>query len=53
MIDAIIISIILVAVFLVIRFLVKEKAKGRYCMGCSSAGSCTKACCSSETFKET
>lgn len=41
MIDGIIISIIVVVLFLAIRYIVKEKAKGK-CIGCPYSGSCMK-----------
>lgn len=44
MIDAIIISILAVVIFLAIRYIVKEKAKGRKCIGCPSSGCCSKSC---------
>lgn len=40
--DAIIIAIIVVALFLAIRYIVKEKAKGRKCIGCPYSGTCGK-----------
>lgn len=45
MLDAVIISVIVVTVFLALRYIVKEKAKGNRCIGCPNSGSCGKSCC--------
>ena len=40
MIDGIIIAVLVVVSFMIIRYLVKEKAKGKRCIGCSESGCC-------------
>lgn len=44
MINEIIIGVLLVAVYIIMRYLVKEKVKGHKCIGCPYSGSCNKAC---------
>lgn len=44
MVDLIVILILVLIVGAAIRYIVKEKKKGVHCIGCPSAGSCSKAC---------
>ena len=43
--DYIILGIFLLIVALVIFFVIKEKKKGKVCIGCPYAGSCNKSNC--------
>ncbi|MCF0141528.1 MAG: FeoB-associated Cys-rich membrane protein [Mogibacterium sp.] len=40
MIDEIIIAVLVMVSFMIIRYLVKEKAKGKRCIGCIETGCC-------------
>lgn len=44
MINAVILAIIMVVVFVAIRTIIKSKAKGQKCVGCPSCGCCSKHC---------
>ena len=47
MVDGIIIAVIILAVFMAIRYIVKEKVRGRRCIGCPISG-----CCNRKSTKE-
>lgn len=36
--------VVVLLVFLAVSYIVKEKKKGRKCMGCSEYGNCSKNC---------
>lgn len=44
MLDAIIVSIIVIVLFIAIRYIVKAKARGQKCIGCPNSGTCGKCC---------
>ena len=50
--NVIIILIVAVLVGWALRYIHKEKKKGTKCIGCPSAGSCTKACSSAPAYNE-
>lgn len=41
--DIIIIAVVVLAVYLAMRYIIREKKKGAKCIGCPSAGTCSKA----------
>lgn len=52
MINIIISIIIIAAVIASISYIVREKKKGRHCIGCPSAGSCNKRNCECQSNKK-
>ncbi len=50
MMDGIVLSVIIVVMFVVLRYIVKEKKRGKRCIGCPSGGECAKCshCVNSE-----
>lgn len=44
MVNGIVVAILMVTIFGAIRYIVKEKAKGKKCIGCPSSGCCSKSC---------
>lgn len=49
--DWIVVGILLIIIGAAIRFIWKEKKKGRRCIGCPASGCCSGNCCSIEKKK--
>ena len=52
MVDLIAVAVIIVIVAAALIYIRKEKKKGVKCIGCPSAGSCTKACGDAPKMKQ-
>lgn len=52
MVNLVVILILVLIIGAAIGYIVKEKKKGTHCIGCPSAGSCSRACLSKQKKEE-